>query len=120
MRLIPLHKNEIGGYIVKKFKRNPLSSAISLTLTGSAVAAMVVAPAHAQDESGAYIDEIVVSAQKRDQSLQDVAVSIQVLGNQQLEDLNVRGFEDFVDFGFLYLGGSWLCADLHARHRQWR
>jgi outer membrane receptor protein involved in Fe transport len=98
MRLIPLHKNEIGGYIVKKFKRNPLSSAISLTLTGSAVAAMVVAPAHAQDESGAYIDEIVVSAQKRDQSLQDVAVSIQVLGNQQLEDLNVRGFEDFVDF----------------------
>jgi outer membrane receptor protein involved in Fe transport len=27
-----------------------------------------------------------------------VAVSIQVLGNQQLEDLNVRGFEDFVDF----------------------
>jgi outer membrane receptor protein involved in Fe transport len=92
MRLIPLHKNEIGGYIVKKFKRNPLSSAISLTLTGSAVAAMVVAPAHAQDESGAY------SAQKRDQSLQDVAVSIQVLGNQQLEDLNVRGFEDFVDF----------------------
>ena len=83
---------------MKKFKRNPLSSAISLTLTGSAVAAMVVAPAHAQDESGAYIDEIVVSAQKRDQSLQDVAVSIQVLGNQQLEDLNVRGFEDFVDF----------------------
>ena len=83
---------------MKKFKRNPLASAISLTLTGSAVAAMVVAPAHAQEESAALIDEIVVSAQKRDQSLQDVAVSIQVLGNQQLEDLNVRGFEDFVDF----------------------
>lgn len=83
---------------MKKFKRNPLSSAISLTLTGSAVAAMVVAPAHAQQETAGVLDEIVVSAQKRDQSLQDVAVSIQVLGNQQLENLNVRGFEDFIDF----------------------
>ena len=97
-RLIQLYKNEIGGYKVKKFKRNPLSSAISLTLTGSAVAAMVVAPAHAQQETAGVLDEIVVSAQKRDQSLQDVAVSIQVLGNQQLENLNVRGFEDFIDF----------------------
>jgi iron complex outermembrane receptor protein len=44
------------------------------------------------------LEEVIVTAQKREQSLQDVPVSIQVLGNQQLEDLNVRSFTDFIDF----------------------
>ena len=85
---------------MKKFERNQLARAISLTLTGSAVAAMTLAPtqAKAQNESSPVLEEIIVTAQKREQSLQDVAVSIQVLGNQQLEDLRVRGFEDFVAF----------------------
>ncbi len=83
---------------MKKFKRNQLARAISLTLTGSAVAAIIVVPAQAQDDSPALLEEIVVTAQKREQNLQDVAVSIQVLGNEQLENLNVRSFEDFVNF----------------------
>jgi len=81
-----------------KFKRNPLASAISLTLTCSAVAAMIVAPVQAQDTGSAVLEEIVVTATKREASLQDVAVSIQVLGNQQLENLGVRAFSDFIDF----------------------
>lgn len=44
------------------------------------------------------IEEIIVTAQKREQSLQDVALSIQVLDNSQLENLGVRSFEDFIDF----------------------
>ncbi|MEE8338795.1 MAG: TonB-dependent receptor, partial [Xanthomonadales bacterium] len=42
--------------------------------------------------------EVIVTAQKREQSLQDVALSVQVLGNQQLENLNIRSFEDVIDF----------------------
>ena len=56
---------------------------------------MAVSPALAQDS---MLDEIVVTATKREQNLQDVPVSVQVLGNQQLEDLNVRSFEDYIDF----------------------
>ena len=61
---------------------------------------MVVAPAiaQAQDDSSGVLEEIIVTAQKREQNLQDVAVSIQVLGNEQLENLNIRSFEDFINF----------------------
>ena len=59
---------------------------------------MIVAPAQAQNQGSPAIEEIVVTAQKREESLQDVALSIQVLDNQQLENLNIRGFEDFIDF----------------------
>ena len=85
---------------MKNFKRNRLARAISLTLTGSAVVAIAVAvaPVQAQEASSGFLDEIVVTAAKREQNLQDVPVSVQVLSNQQLENLGVRSFEDFVDF----------------------
>jgi len=83
---------------MKKFYRNQLTKSISMALAGSVVAVTVVVPAQAQDESAALLEEVIVTAQKREQSLQDVAVSLQVLGNEQLENLNVRSFEDFIDF----------------------
>jgi len=82
---------------VKKFNRSQLAKAVSLAMTGSAVVGMLVAPAYAQDET-AMLEEIIVTAAKREQNLQDLAVSIQVLGNEQLENLGVRSFEDFIDF----------------------
>ena len=83
---------------MKKFSRKPLTQSISMALVGSVVAATVVVPAQAQDDSTGILEEVIVTAQKREQNLQDVAVSIQVLGNEQLENLNVRSFEDFIDF----------------------
>ncbi len=44
------------------------------------------------------LDEIVVTAQKRTENLQDVPVSVQVLGNTQLENLNVNAFADYIKF----------------------
>ena len=79
-----------------KFKRSQLARAVSLSLTGTAVVGTVVTPAQAQEQ--VVIDEIIVTSQKREQSLQDVSVSIQVLDNTQMENLNIRGFEDFIDF----------------------
>jgi outer membrane receptor protein involved in Fe transport len=85
-----------------------LTQSISLALLGSVVAATVVVPAYADNED-TVLEEVTVSAQKRDQNLQDVAVSIQVLGNQELENLNVRSFEDYINFlptvSFLTGGG---------------
>ncbi len=83
---------------MRTFNRNQLTKSISMALAGSVVAATVVMPAHAQDNSPGLLEEVIVTATKREQSLQDVAVSIQVLGNEQLENLNVRSFEDFVNF----------------------
>jgi outer membrane receptor protein involved in Fe transport len=83
---------------MKKLNRNPLTQSISMALIGSAVVATVVVPAYAEEDGGDVLEEVIVSAQKRDQNLQDVAVSIQVLGNQTLEDLNVRSFDDFINF----------------------
>jgi len=80
---------------MKRFKRAPLANAVSVALAGSVFAAIIVAPAQAQE---AVLDEIIVTAQKREQSLQDVPVSVQVLGNQQLEDLNLNEFGDYIQF----------------------
>ena len=59
---------------------------------------MISLPAHAQDSGSAVLEEIIVTASKREQSLQNVAVSVQVLDNQALQDLNIRSFEDMIDF----------------------
>jgi iron complex outermembrane receptor protein len=83
---------------VNKFKHKHLARSISLILAGSAVPVMIVTPAQAQDASGSALEEIIVTAQKREENLQDVAVSIQVLDNQALENLNVRSFADMIDF----------------------
>ena len=40
-------------------------------------------------------DVIIVTAQKRTENLQNVPISIQALGTQQLEDLNVSNFQDY-------------------------
>ncbi|MCW0199377.1 MAG: TonB-dependent receptor [Sphingopyxis sp.] len=42
-----------------------------------------------------YGDEIVVTAQKREENLQDVPISIQALGTKKLDQLNVANFQDF-------------------------
>ena len=76
-----------------QFQRKPLSRAISAAIAGSAIA--VTGAAQAQDVT---LEEIVVTAQKREENLQDVPVSVQVLGNQQLEQLNLNNFADYIEF----------------------
>jgi iron complex outermembrane recepter protein len=53
-------------------------------------------PALAQDTADAGdAEEIVVTAQKREQNLQDVPISIQALGESRLENAQVSSFDDF-------------------------
>lgn len=85
-------------------KKRPIARAVSAALSGSVMATFVVAPAHADRT----LEEIVVTAQKRQESLQDVPVSVQVLSNKMLEELNLKSFEDYVQFlptvSFTYAG----------------
>lgn len=64
-----------------------LASLSSTVLTSGA--------ALAQEAANARDDEIVVTAQKREENLQDVPISIQALGTRKLDQLNVANFQDF-------------------------
>jgi iron complex outermembrane receptor protein len=72
--------------------RRALSAAL---FASTALAAM---PALAQDapaEEAVDETEIVVTAQKRSESLQNVPISIQALGTAKLEQLNISDFEGY-------------------------
>jgi iron complex outermembrane receptor protein len=64
--------------------------------TVAALAALAAAlPAVAQDSGG--IEEVVVSVQKRAQSLADVPVSVSAFSPVQLDELNLRDLDDLVE-----------------------
>jgi outer membrane receptor protein involved in Fe transport len=42
------------------------------------------------------LEEVIVTAQKRTENMQDVPISIQALGTEQLEQLHVNNFKDYV------------------------
>jgi len=69
-----------------------------LTPIAAAVVAAMAPATAALAQDAAALDEITVTAQKRTQNLQDVPISVQVLGNEQLENLNIQGFEEFIHF----------------------
>jgi iron complex outermembrane receptor protein len=60
-------------------------------LTGAAGSALA-------QTSSAELEEIVVTAQKRSENLQDVPISIQALGSERLESLQVNDTVDYVKF----------------------
>ncbi len=66
-----------------------------LTLLGSTM--LTTVPLYAQDTPVDEGDEdiIIVTAQKREQSLQDVPISIQALGASRLENAQVTSFDDY-------------------------
>ncbi|HUQ11761.1 MAG TPA: TonB-dependent receptor [Steroidobacteraceae bacterium] len=66
-------------------------------LAGAILAATGVAQAQQADEERG-LDEVVVTALKTQQNLQDVPLSMQAIGTERLEQLGVSGFEDYVKF----------------------
>ena len=59
--------------------------------------AMIATPAFAQtaEEDSVDATEIVVTAQKRSESLQKVPISIQAIGTAKLEQLNISNFSGY-------------------------
>ncbi len=49
----------------------------------------------AQDKETRTLGTVTVTAQKREENLQKVPISLQVLGNRQLEQQNVSDFDDY-------------------------
>ncbi len=56
---------------------------------------LLAVPAQSQEGSGKTIDEVVVTAQRRSESIQDVPIAITAVGAETLRDSNVKGIEDY-------------------------
>jgi outer membrane receptor protein involved in Fe transport len=67
------------------FQRTPIAAGVVLAIASPALLA--------QQSEG--IEEITVTAQKRAENLQDVPISIQALGGEALEELNLMNFMDY-------------------------
>jgi iron complex outermembrane receptor protein len=55
-------------------------------------------PAFAQEQPPGGLEEVVVTAQKRVEDLQNVALSITAIGTEQLEHLNIQKADDYIRF----------------------
>jgi len=51
----------------------------------------------AQDNSGG-LDEIIITAQKREENLQTAPIAVQALGTERLEELNITDYNDLAKF----------------------
>ena len=74
--------------------RAPLLTAVLLATTALAAPAFAQTAAPAKPAEDAVVDEIVVTAQRREQALNDVGMAIQAFGSEQLEELRVTNIQD--------------------------
>src|SRR5690606_3620419 len=62
---------------------------------GLAIASVLAAPSYSSFVAAGQLEEVVVTAQKRDQTLQEVAGSISALASKQIELRGMQQVEDF-------------------------
>jgi len=74
------------------------SAVWSAALLSSTMLAGVPAAFAAPADSATTVDEVIVTAQKRDENLQDVPISVQALTTEKLEQLGVSDFNDYVKY----------------------
>ena len=70
-----------------RFHRTPLAAAL-----GVALLPLVASPVQAQ------LEEVVVTATKRTESLQDVPISVSALSGDSMRELGVQTFDEYVEF----------------------
>ena len=77
--------------IAVRLRRCPLSRAVAVALgLGGAGAAL------AQTSTGNELEEVVVTATRRSENLQDVPIAITALTGTTLSELNVQTLDDFL------------------------
>ncbi|WP_421934405.1 TonB-dependent receptor [Phenylobacterium sp.] len=76
----------------RNLRRKAALSALLLSST------MLAGAAYAQSGGSAEVEELVVTAQKREENLQDVPVAVTAFTTKKLEQLNVNNFNDYVKF----------------------
>ena len=67
-------------------------------LAGAMLVGAPVVQAQQAEEQSSGLEEVVVTATKTQQNLQDVPISIQAIGTERLDELNISSFEDYVKY----------------------
>ena len=84
---------------LKTLQMKPICRAVIAACGAASVALSPLAIAQDKDseiyEEVGMLEEVVVTATKRSQNMQDVPFAIAVLGDMQLEDLGITDMEDF-------------------------
>jgi iron complex outermembrane receptor protein len=76
------------------YKKKELCQAITMAIASGCVGAS--SSALAQEDGPRQLEEIIVTAAKREQNLQEVPIAVQAFDAEMLKDLNIQSFEDYV------------------------
>src|SRR2546430_12549160 len=81
-------------------KPNPKISAAVAAILSAPATAVVLAAAETATATGTptELQEVIVTAERRAESIQDVPITSQALTSETLTQLNVRTFDDFVKY----------------------
>ena len=81
----------------KTFNLNPVSRAV-IAACGATAAVLTVPAALAQEEAGSAraIEEITVTASRREERLQAVPIAVSAMSGEKLRELGIDSFEDYV------------------------
>ncbi|MCR8922085.1 TonB-dependent receptor [Dasania sp. GY-MA-18] len=71
------------------FRRNKIAQAILIATATSAATT---------SHAAGYLEEVVVTSTKSFESMQDVAISVQAMGEEKLEQLNISNFDDYIKY----------------------
>ena len=75
------------------------SSLLSRTPVASAVLLALASPAAiGQEQQATSLGEVIVTAQKRSENLQDVPISLDSINNESLEQLNIQNFKTYTQY----------------------
>src|SRR6267378_4208469 len=75
-----------------------VSAAVAAILSAPTTAIVFAAPAETGTAADTGLQEVIVTAQRREESLQNVPITIQALTGDALTKLNVTTFDDYVKF----------------------
>src|SRR5882757_7170301 len=80
-------------------QNSKLSYAIAVILGGTAAgSSYAAATADTPSTASGEIQEITVTAQRREENIQNVPITIQALSSEAIAQLNIQNFDDFVKF----------------------
>jgi iron complex outermembrane recepter protein len=88
--------NNRGKKMIKRKAHTTIhfpKKALALACSATMASAFVSMPALSQDDGAVMLEEVIVTARKRDESLQDVAVSVSAIG-AELNQATVRRLDD--------------------------
>ncbi len=78
------------------FQAEKVHDAVVKTTKATAIASAVLVSANTIAQEDMMIEEVIVSAQKKTENLQNVPISVTTLSSDELDSLNIKDFADYV------------------------